>query len=252
MVGSWTMPGTLRGEYLESSNPQGWLRGREPGSKAGGGDFSAGGRGMEPSEIERLFTRGNGSYLFARWGRPIVPVVFGVEDASLGVVKGAFEAVVALAGHTMAETDPELGANLMVFFVSDWDALRAVPKLDRLIPDLIPLLDRLEGVNANQYRIFRFEASGAIKAAFVFIRMDRQLAAVPAETVALSQAVQTILLWSDVAFQDVAPLAVISGHAVLRPEIAAVIRAGYDRMLPGVAQDPAHALRLAARVGRLI
>ena len=71
---------------------------------------------MEPAEIEALFTRADGSYLFARWGRPIVPVVFGVDDATLAVIKGAFEAVVALAGHRMAETDPELGANLMVFF----------------------------------------------------------------------------------------------------------------------------------------
>lgn len=207
---------------------------------------------MDAGEIERLFTRGDGSYLFARWGRPIVPVVFGVEDATLGVVKGAFEAVVALAGHSMAETDPELGANLMVFFVRDWDELRGVPKLDRLIPDLMPLLDRLEAADANQYRIFRFDPAGAIKAAFVFIRMDAHMAAVPAETVALSQAVQTIVLWSDLAFQGISPLAIVSGAAVLRPEIAGVIRAGYNRMLPGVSTEPSHALRLSARVGRLV
>ena len=61
---------------------------------------------MEPGEIEALFTRGDGSYLFARWGRPMVPVVFGVEDATLPVIKGAFEAVVTLAGHRMEETRP--------------------------------------------------------------------------------------------------------------------------------------------------
>jgi hypothetical protein len=33
----------------------------------------------------------------------------------------------------------------------------------------------------------------------------------------------------------------------LRPEIAGVIRAVYDPVLPGVARDPAHALRVAAR-----
>ena len=70
-------------------------------------------------EIEALFAGGDGQYRFARWGRPIVPVVFGVDDATLSVVKGAIEAVVALAGHKMAETDPEIGANLMVFFLSD-------------------------------------------------------------------------------------------------------------------------------------
>ena len=39
-----------------------------------------------------------------------------------------------------------------------------------------------------------------IKAAFVFLRMDESLAALPAEDLAVSQAVQTILLWSDRAF----------------------------------------------------
>ena len=82
---------------------------------------------MSPQEVEAFFTRSDGSYLFARWGRPIVPVVFGVDDATLGVVKGAIEAVVALAGHSMAETDPELGANLMVFFIRDWAELPPVP-----------------------------------------------------------------------------------------------------------------------------
>ena len=71
---------------------------------------------LMPEEIEALFTRNDGSYGFARWGRPIAPIVFGVQDETLGIVKGAIEAVVTLAGHQMAETDPELGANLMVFF----------------------------------------------------------------------------------------------------------------------------------------
>lgn len=69
---------------------------------------------MQADEIEALFTRGDGSYLCARWGRPQAPVVFGVDDATLSVVKGAFEAVARLAGIEIAETDPELGANLMV------------------------------------------------------------------------------------------------------------------------------------------
>lgn len=201
--------------------------------------------------VEGYFTRADGSYLCARWGRPIVPVVFGVDDATLAVFKGAIEAVVALAGHRMAETDPELGANLMVFFCRDWDELAAVPHLDRLVPDLGPLVSRLQDAEANQYRIFRFDEARAIRAAFVFIRMDTHLEAVPADTLALSQAVQTILLWSDRAFQDGAPLAVVNDLAVLRPEVAAVIRAAYDPVLPAVAMDAAHALRLAARMGDL-
>lgn len=203
---------------------------------------------MGPAEVEALFTRGDGSYLFARWERPIVPVVFGVAEESLPVIKGAFEAVVTLAGHRMAETDPELGANLMVFFVRDWAELLAVPDLDRLVPELAGLVARLEGAGANQYRIFRFEAAGAIKAAFVFLKMDAALAGMPAETLALAQAVQTILLWSDRAFDGTSPLGRVGEGVILRPEIGAVIRAGYDPVLPAMARDPSHALRLAARV----
>jgi hypothetical protein len=204
---------------------------------------------MGPDEIEALFTRSDGGYLFARWGRPIVPVVFGVADASLAVFKGAFEAVVTLAGHRMAETDPELGANLMVFVVRGWGELLELPDLDRLVPDLAALLLRLEGAGANQYRIFRFDPGGAIRAAFVFLRMDEVLAGMEAETLALAQAVQTVLLWSDRAFDGSSPLARVGERVILRREIGAVIRAGYDPVLPGVARDPSHALRLAARIG---
>jgi len=205
---------------------------------------------LTPQDVEALFTRSDESFLFARWGRPIVPIVFGVDDKTLSVVKGAIEAVVTLADHKMAETDPELGANLMLFFFRDWQELLEVPDLDRLIPDLAPLVARLERADANQYRIFRFDADGAIKASFVFLRMDDQLGAVPAETLALSQIVQTILLWSDRAFQDRSPLAALpgDGQVILRPEIAALIRAGYDPVLPAASQDPSHALRLQARL----
>jgi hypothetical protein len=205
---------------------------------------------MEPEEVEALFTRGDGTYLFARWERPIVPVVFGLAEESLPVFKGAIEAVVTLAGHKMAETDPELGANLMLFAFRDWAELLAAPDLDRLVPELAGVVARLEAVGANQYRVFRFEANGAIRAAFVFLRMDAALAEVEAGALALAQAVQVIVLWSESAFRDSSPLVRMGGQAVLRPEIAAVIRAGYDPVLPAVARDPSHALRLSARIGR--
>ncbi|WP_147125721.1 hypothetical protein [Shimia ponticola] len=205
---------------------------------------------MDQATVEKLFTRSNGDYVFARWQRPIVPVVFGVEQQTLDVVKAAFEAVVVLAGHKMAETDPELGANLMVFFIRDWDELGQVPRLGDMIPDLQPLLGRLKAADANQYRVFRFEESGAIKAAFVFVRMDENLASVSADTLALSQAVQTVLLWSDQAFTDASPLAVMDGTTILRPDVADVVRAAYDPVMPVAAQDASHALRLSARLGR--
>lgn len=207
---------------------------------------------MTAAQVEALFTRADGQFLFARWGRPIAPVVFGVDDATVSVLKGAIEAVVALAGHQMAETDPELGANMMVFFFREWDELPATPNLERLIPDLAEVVARLKDADANQYRAFRFDAEGGIRAAFVFVRMDDAMAQVPAETVALSQIVQSIVLWSDTAFLGASPLAVAveGGPAMLKPEIADVIRAAYDPVLPVAATDPAHALRLSARMGR--
>ncbi len=205
---------------------------------------------LTPEEIEALFLRADGRYGFARWGRPIAPVVFGVEDATLAVVKGALEAVCTLAGHRMAETDPELGANLMVFFFREWEELLEVPDLGRLIPELDPLVARLRMAEATQYRAFRFDGDGAIQAAFVFVRMTAEMARLPAETLALAQAVQVIVTWGERAFAGTSPLAVLpeSGATVLRPEIAGVIVAAYDRMMPVAAQDASHALRLYARL----
>lgn len=203
---------------------------------------------LDHTAIAALFTRADGTFAFARWGRPVAPVVFGVKDETLGVIKGALEAVCQLAGHDMAETDPELGANFMWFFFEAWSELPEVPGLDRLVPDLVPLVARLEAAEANQYRIFRFDSDGAIQACFVFLRMDAHLSAVPADTLALSQVVQSMLLWSDLAFRDRSALAQAGTVTVLRPDIAALIRAAYDPVLPPAAADPAHALRLAARL----
>lgn len=199
-------------------------------------------------EIAAMFTRAGGEYLFARWGRPIVPVVFGVDAPTLATVKGAVEAVVALAGHKMAETDAEIGANLMIFFFRDWQELLEVPNLDQMIDGLADIVARLDDAGANQYRVFRFDAAGAIRACFSFIRMDAALDEVPADTIALNQAVQMILLWAERAFAAHSPLAQAQGVAVVRPEVAALIRAAYDPVMPAVARDASHALRLAARI----
>jgi len=202
---------------------------------------------MTPDAVARLFTHPDGSYRFARWRRPIVPVVFGVDDATLATFKGAVEAMVVLAGHRMAETDPEMGANLFLFFCQEWQELLAVPDLEGLLPDLGPLVERLTAEGAHHYRAFRFEADGAIRAAVSVLRIEGALADVPAETLALNEMAHLILLWAEGAFPQ-GPLALAGDHAVLRPEVAGVIRAAYDPVMPVAARDPSHALRLAARV----
>jgi len=205
---------------------------------------------MTSDDIEKLFTRSNGDYVFARWGRPIVPVVFGVDDATVSVLKGAVEAIVTLAGHSMEEMDPELGTNLMIFFIQDWAELSDTPNMDQLIPNLPDVVARLQAANASQYRAFRFDDDNAIQACFAFVRMDDALAELPAETIALSMMVQAIVLWSDQAFNDMSPLASLpDGNTILKSEISGIITAAYDATMPAAARSRSHALRLAARLG---
>ncbi len=207
---------------------------------------------MTPEEVEAMFRRSGGEFAFARWGRPIAPMILGVDDASLPVLKGAIEAVVKLAGHELTEADPELGTNLMVIFLRDWRELSDTPKMCDLVPGLADLVARLKAQGADQYRLFHYDPDGAIRAAFVFLRMSDEMAAQPAATLALGQMVQVILSWSDTAFQGRSPLAVAPGSelAVLKPEIAALVQAAYDPVLPQSSADPAHALRLWARLAR--
>jgi hypothetical protein len=177
-------------------------------------------------------------------------VVFGVEDATVSILKGAIEAVVALAGHAMAETDPELGANLMVFFIRDWSELTATPGSTgccRICP--------------TSWRGWRrpTPTSTAPSASTPTARSRRPSSScgwtricprIPAETIALSQVVQTILLWSDTAFLGSSPLAVVAegGPALLKPGIADLIRVAYDPCCPPPRPTRPMRLRLAARL----
>jgi hypothetical protein len=206
----------------------------------------------EPEEIARFFSRDDGSYHFARWGRPIVPVIFGVEEQSLPPLKGAIEAVVMAAGHRMAEVDPELGTNLMIFFLKDWEELTALDNLDRILPELGALVPRLIAAQATQYRLFRFDEGGAIRAAFVFLRLTAQTARLPAEEIGLEQAAKMLLDWGPHAFATRSPL--IRGSdavARLHPHTAGLLQSAYDPVMPESATDPVHALRLFARMSRM-
>ena len=202
--------------------------------------------------IEAYFTRSDGKYIFARWGRPIAPVVFGVQDETLVTLKTAIQSMVVLANHELAETDPEFGSNALFFFFSSWDELIAVNDLDRIIPDLGTLVERLKFIQANQYRVFRFDADGGIKAVFCLICMDKNLLSVSAEILCLNQAVQMFLLWSDDAFKENSPTLITkNGGVILNPIVGDIIRAVYDPTMPLVSNDKSHALRVQARIDLL-
>ncbi len=204
---------------------------------------------LDPERIASLFGDGSGGYAFARWGRPVAPVVFGTDDRSLAVIKAAIEAVVTAAGHTMAETDPELGANLMIFFLRSWDEMSEAQELRHILPDHATLPARLTAADAGQYRLFRFDAGGRIRAAFVFLRMQGAQAAMPAAELGLVQAAQAMLRWAPGAFETQPLLArARDGRQMLHPGIANLIRAAYDPILPAATGEPAHAYRLAARM----
>lgn len=189
--------------------------------------------GMEAERIAALFTRADGSFLCARWGRPVAPVVFGLADESLDIFRAAIRAGFAHAGHQLAETDPEMGANLMIFVLRDWDELAALPDLDALTGQP-GLPARLAAAGADQYRILRFDADGAIRACLMFLRMSGPLGqAHPAELA------EALTMRAALSFAAEVPAG---------PEVAALIRAAYDPVLPAAASDPSHALRLAARM----
>lgn len=188
---------------------------------------------MDASAIEAMFTRPDGSFLCARWGRPVAPVIFGLADDSLDIFRAALRAGFAHARHPVTEADPEMGANLMLFFVRDWSELSGVPDLDSLtgVPGLP---DRLAREGADQYRLFRFDADGGIKACLSFLNMGGALAEAHPGGLAERVTMQSTLTFA--------------GEVVPSPQLAAVIRAAYDPVLPVAATQPAHALRLAARL----
>lgn len=208
---------------------------------------------MSQAGIARLFTE-NQTYRFARWGRPISPVVFGTDDASLAEIKTAIDQTVHVTGARTVETDPELGANFMWFFCASWSEVAEVPDLGKLIPNLTSVLSSLEAECANIYRYFTFDADGGIKFCVILVRLQGAVADLPIQTLITGEVVQSLLVWSGDAFAQNSPIAVVkeNGICIVKSEFAALIRAAYDPVLPVSADDPLHAMRLSARAGLLL
>ncbi|MBL4750971.1 MAG: hypothetical protein JKX71_10400 [Amylibacter sp.] len=203
--------------------------------------------------IEQLFTRKDGSYSFARWGRPIAPVVFGVDDETLPHLKDAIAQTVAVTGGTLAETDPEFGANFMWFFCTEWDEVAAVPDLEKLVPDLPSLVNGLNQKNVNEHRMFIFDKDGSIKMCLLFLRMKGAVAGMTVQALGAGETLQSLLTWGEDAFSNQSPIAVLkeNGICIVKPEFAALVRGAYDPIMPAAAIDASHALRLHARADRL-
>ena len=208
---------------------------------------------ISPDGISRLFGSEDG-YRFARWGRPIAPVVFGTDDASLTHIKASITQTVHVTGTRTAETDPELGSNFMWFFCAEWDEVAEVPDLDKLIPNLPGVLANLRAKGANQYRYFAFDNDGGIKLCVVMLRLKGHIAELPVQVLITGETVKSLLRWSPQAFAGDSPIAVVkkSGICIVKPGYAALIRAAYDPVMPVAATDPSHALRLSARADLLL
>lgn len=188
---------------------------------------------MTPDAITALFTRPRDGFRFARWGRPVAPVIFGVDDASLGILRDATKAVFGHAGHPIAETDPEMGANFLTFFGQSWGELAEIPDLEELTGSP-GLAQRLRTVKGDNYRLFRFEKDGAIRACVSLVNMGGALGRLHAGVLAETLAVRATLSFA----QEVGA----------SRDLAALIRAAYSPELPAAATDPAFAYRLAARL----
>lgn len=201
-----------------------------------------------------LFTSPNQRYHFARWGRPIAPVVFGVGDETLPHLKDAIAMTVGISGGMLAETDPELGANFMWFFCRDWGEMLVIPDLDKLIPNFENLITGLQEQNATRYRSFGFDKDGAIQLCVVLIRVDAATERLSLQTLGTSETFQSLLTFGENAFDMHSPIATIKANnlCIVKPEYAAVVRAAYDPALPAASNDPAHALRVSARAMKLL
>lgn len=206
--------------------------------------------GAEAERIAALFTGEDGVFRFARWERPIAPVIYGTNDEGIRIFEEAFRSVVALSGREVIELDPDMGANFLVFFVKDWAELGMVPHLEKLIPNIGDLAAALTEREANQYRAFAFDEAGAIRACITLLRYDQVLQQVSAQTLAVTQSFQGLLLWAMNAFDGESPTALVAdtGRCVVKPWHADLVRAAYDPAIPAASTDAALALRLAARL----
>ncbi|MEZ8006678.1 MAG: hypothetical protein QMC60_04040 [Amylibacter sp.] len=209
---------------------------------------------LSSAKIEALFSHADGIFRFARWSRPIVPVVFGVDDETLKHIKSAIVTTVGITGFKIEETDPELGANFMWFFCHNWDEILAVPDLENLIPNLKDIITKLQFTQTSTYRIFSFDPDGGINMCVQLIKVFGDTAKMSIQALTTGETYQCLALFGPNAFLKESPIAVIKENSLCipKPNYAALIRAAYDPVLPHATQEPSHSLRLSARANILL
>jgi hypothetical protein len=123
-----------------------------------------------------------------------------------------------------------------------------------LFPDFEGMLGSLIAQNASRYRSFGFDRDGAVQLCLVLIRVDAATEALSIQDLATAETLQSLLVWGPRAFSEVSPIARIkeNGICIVKPAFACLVRAAYDPMMPVVADDLSHALRLGARARKLM
>lgn len=214
-------------------------------------------RRREIARVTALFTRSEAStseiggerFQFARWTRPLAPAVFGVSEESVSVIVEGVAEAAEMVGLGCVDEDPDLGANLLFFFCDAWPDLKKTPNLPRLIPDLDRLLTLLAAAGANQYRIFTFGPDGGLRLCVVLLRYDAEMAQFSPASLALGQATQALLLWSDEAFANDSPVTVRrGGKAMIKSRYARLLKAAYQGDAPAYSTDPALAEALVDKM----
>ncbi|MEL7465135.1 MAG: hypothetical protein AAFN79_13780 [Pseudomonadota bacterium] len=209
----------------------------------------------QAERIQRLF--GGDQFKFARWGGPISPVVVGLDDKGAKLFEEAIGAVAEVAGAKIDEIDPEMGANFMVYVMSDWAHAARAPNLPNFLPDLPKLIERLTEANANRYRVFAFDDAGAIRAAITLLRYDEQMQAAPVDYIALTEAALGMLVFDEAGVANDRPVVMArfedesgeaDARAIMTPWHAMLLKAAYDPAIPAGSKDPTLAMRLAARI----
>lgn len=208
---------------------------------------------LDADRITRLF--GGDAFKFARWGTAISPVVVGLDTKGAQLFEEAIGAVAELAGVATEELDAEMGANMMIYIMSDWAHAARAPNLPNFLPNLPELVERLTKANANRYRVFAFDDQGAIRASITLLRYDEQMQAAPVDYIALSEAALAMLVYDEAGVAEDRPVVMAQfedenedPRAILEPWHAMLIRAAYDPTIPAGSKDPSLALRLAARI----